>query len=87
MAVVHLEGDVMQEVIGAEGCSGLGGDAGGVSISAFFCLEKSHWVQVVTLELPRTIDRKHGNEGEMCYGCEHLSLRSSYLTMSTGHEF
>lgn len=35
-AVVHLEGDVMQEVIGAEGCSGLGGDAGRVSISTFF---------------------------------------------------
>lgn len=31
---MHLEGDVMQEVIGAEGCSGLGGDAGGISISA-----------------------------------------------------
>lgn len=86
--MVHLEGDVMQEVIGAEGCSGLGGDAGGVSISAFFfCLEKPHWVQLVALELPRTIDWKHRNEGEMCYGCEHLSLRSSDLTMSTGHEF
>lgn len=34
---MHSEGDVMQEVIGAEGCSGLGGDAGGVSISVFFC--------------------------------------------------
>lgn len=60
---MHLEGDVMQEVIGAEGCSGLGGNAGGVSISAFF-FSLSGKALLGAGRRPRT-SLKHRNEEGM----------------------